>query len=53
MMQATVHALELHGVYFGKRFGLYAARRDAESSLTPRDLARAADIDERYAREWL
>ncbi len=53
LLQATVHALELNGVYLGKRLGLYAALRAAGSSLNSRELAQAADINERYAREWL
>ena len=53
LLTATVHALELNGVYLGKRLGLYAALREAGRSLTPRALAETAGIAERYAREWL
>jgi 2-polyprenyl-3-methyl-5-hydroxy-6-metoxy-1,4-benzoquinol methylase len=49
---ATLGALELFSVYLGVELGLYAAMRDA-APLTPSGLARAANIDERYAREWL
>jgi 2-polyprenyl-3-methyl-5-hydroxy-6-metoxy-1,4-benzoquinol methylase len=53
LIQATLHALELNGVYLGKRLGLYTALRAAGTSLTARELAGAAGIAERYAREWL
>jgi 2-polyprenyl-3-methyl-5-hydroxy-6-metoxy-1,4-benzoquinol methylase len=53
LLQATLHALELNGVYLGKRLGLYDALHAARTGLTPRHLAGAAGIAERYAREWL
>ena len=39
-------------VVMGDRLGLYRAMADGEA-LTPTELARRADITERYAREWL
>jgi SAM-dependent methyltransferase len=48
---AAAGALELLTIYLGERLGLYAALRDAP--LSSRELADAAGIDERYAREWL
>lgn len=53
LLQATLHALELNGVYLGKRLGLYEALHAAGTGLTPAQLAGAAGIAERYAREWL
>lgn len=52
LFTATIHALEVLHVYVGDRLGLYAAlgRRDNTS---PAELAAAAGIAERYAREWL
>jgi 2-polyprenyl-3-methyl-5-hydroxy-6-metoxy-1,4-benzoquinol methylase len=52
LFESTIGALELYSVHLGWRLGLYRALRDAES-LTPTELAAAAGIDERYAREWL
>jgi SAM-dependent methyltransferase len=52
LFQATIHTLELFGVYLGKRLGLYAAL-NAKGPLTAAGLAAAAGIAERYAREWL
>ncbi|MBB2942641.1 2-polyprenyl-3-methyl-5-hydroxy-6-metoxy-1,4-benzoquinol methylase [Actinoplanes lutulentus] len=48
---ALTGALELFTVEIGRELGLYAALRDGP--LTPPELAKAAGIDERYAREWL
>jgi len=45
-------AVELLTVELGRRLGLYA-HLDAAGPLTPGELARAAAIPERYAREWL
>jgi 2-polyprenyl-3-methyl-5-hydroxy-6-metoxy-1,4-benzoquinol methylase len=53
LMTATLHALELNGVYLGKRLGLYESLRAAPGGLTSAGLAGAARIAERYAREWL
>jgi 2-polyprenyl-3-methyl-5-hydroxy-6-metoxy-1,4-benzoquinol methylase len=51
MFLTTVGAFELAAVELGMRLGLYAAL--AESPSTPPQLAAAAGIDSRYAREWL
>jgi 2-polyprenyl-3-methyl-5-hydroxy-6-metoxy-1,4-benzoquinol methylase len=48
---ATVGAFELAAVELGMRLGLYATL--AESPATPPQLAAAAGVDVRYAREWL
>lgn len=50
--QATIHALELYGIYLGKELGLYEALKSGRR-ITPPELARAAGIAPRYAREWL
>jgi 2-polyprenyl-3-methyl-5-hydroxy-6-metoxy-1,4-benzoquinol methylase len=52
LFQATIHTLELFGVYLGTRLGLYA-RLLARGPSTPAELAAAAGVAERYAREWL
>jgi SAM-dependent methyltransferase len=52
LLQSTISALELYGVYLGKELGLYDAL-DACGPLTPAGLARETGIAERYAREWL
>jgi 2-polyprenyl-3-methyl-5-hydroxy-6-metoxy-1,4-benzoquinol methylase len=52
LFESTIGTLELFSVHLGWRLGLYRALRDA-GSLTPPELAAAAGIDERYAREWL
>jgi 2-polyprenyl-3-methyl-5-hydroxy-6-metoxy-1,4-benzoquinol methylase len=52
LFQATIHAMELFGVYLGKRLGLYAVLHE-RGPLTAGGLAAAAGIAERYAREWL
>ncbi|MEV6303986.1 class I SAM-dependent methyltransferase [Actinoplanes sp. NPDC051861] len=51
MLGALIGAVELCTVELGRKLGLYAALRDGP--LTPAELAKAAGIDERYAREWL
>jgi 2-polyprenyl-3-methyl-5-hydroxy-6-metoxy-1,4-benzoquinol methylase len=48
----AVGAFDLFSVYLGDRLGLYAALRE-RGALTPSELAEAAGIQERYAREWL
>ena len=45
-------ALDLLCVYIGDRLGLYRALADG-SALTSAELAAAAAVQERYAREWL
>jgi len=52
LVQSTTEALELYGIYIGKELGLYAALR-THGPLTPPEVARAAGIAPRYAREWL
>ena len=52
LLNATIGALELFGVYLGTRLGLYRALHAADGS-TPDELADATGIDGRYAREWL
>ncbi|MET0902799.1 MAG: class I SAM-dependent methyltransferase [Acidimicrobiales bacterium] len=48
---AGLQTVELTLTYVGRRLGLYDALRGAPR--TPAELAGAAGIDERYAREWL
>ncbi len=48
---AALGTIELTITYLGRRLGLYEALRDRPS--TSSDLAAAARVDERYAREWL
>jgi 2-polyprenyl-3-methyl-5-hydroxy-6-metoxy-1,4-benzoquinol methylase len=45
-------AMELYCVYLGDRLGLYRALAD-RGAVTPEELAHAAGIHPRYAREWL
>jgi hypothetical protein len=52
LLQSTIHALELYGIYLGKTLGLYEALRSGRR-LTPPELARTTGIAARYAREWL
>lgn len=52
LLQSTVQALELFGVYLGKELGLYAALQSGRA-LTPVELAAHTGIAVRYAREWL
>jgi 2-polyprenyl-3-methyl-5-hydroxy-6-metoxy-1,4-benzoquinol methylase len=49
---ATIGALELFHVYLGDRLGLYRAL-STSGRLTAAELAAAAGINQRYAREWL
>jgi 2-polyprenyl-3-methyl-5-hydroxy-6-metoxy-1,4-benzoquinol methylase len=49
---SALGAMDLLCVYVGDRLGLYRALGDAGAS-TSAELASAADVDERYAREWL
>jgi 2-polyprenyl-3-methyl-5-hydroxy-6-metoxy-1,4-benzoquinol methylase len=48
----AVGAFDLFSVYLGERLGLYQALAD-RGPMTPAELAAAAAIHERYAREWL
>lgn len=52
LLQSTIQALEIYGIYLGKELGLYAALQSC-GPLTPVELARNAEIAPRYAREWL
>jgi SAM-dependent methyltransferase len=45
-------AMDLLSVYIGDRLGLYRALAE-RGAVTPRQLARVAAVNERYAREWL
>jgi 2-polyprenyl-3-methyl-5-hydroxy-6-metoxy-1,4-benzoquinol methylase len=48
----AVGAFDLFSVYLGERLGLYRVLAD-HGAMTPTELAAAAGIHERYAREWL
>ena len=52
LFEATLGAFDLLAVYVGDRLGLYRALAQNGPS-TSSDLAKAAGIHERYAREWL
>jgi Methyltransferase domain len=52
LFASTLGAFDLYAVYVGDRLGLYRALA-ADGPLTVSELATAAGIDERYAREWL
>jgi 2-polyprenyl-3-methyl-5-hydroxy-6-metoxy-1,4-benzoquinol methylase len=52
LFSAAVESLDLLSVYLGDRLGLYRALADG-GALTPVELAGAAGIHARYAREWL
>lgn len=52
LIEATTGTLELFGVYLGTRLGLYQAMA-RRGRLTAPELAEAAGIHPRYAREWL
>jgi 2-polyprenyl-3-methyl-5-hydroxy-6-metoxy-1,4-benzoquinol methylase len=52
VLESTVGALELFGVYLGNRLGLYEAIAGS-GSVSESDLANSTGIAERYAREWL
>ena len=52
LFNATLGAFDLFAVYLGDRLGLYRALASA-GPLSPGELAAAAGIDARYAREWL
>jgi SAM-dependent methyltransferase len=49
---SALGAMDLLCVYLGDRLGLYKALADA-GPLRSAELARAAGVNERYAREWL
>src|SRR5919201_6478688 len=52
LLQAAIATFDLYGVYLGDRLGLYRALADRGPS-TAGELAHAAGIHARYAREWL
>src|SRR5215470_1961225 len=52
IFQAAIATFDLYGVYLGDRLGLYRALSDCGPS-TAVELARAAGVHPRYAREWL
>jgi len=52
LFESALNTMELCCVYLGDRLGLYRALRD-RGPLTSAELAAAASIHERYAREWL
>jgi 2-polyprenyl-3-methyl-5-hydroxy-6-metoxy-1,4-benzoquinol methylase len=52
VFSALVGALEIQAMYLGERLGLYRVLADGGPATAP-ELAARADIDPRYAREWL
>jgi len=52
LLHSTIQTLEVFSIYLGKALGLYAALSSG-AQVTPPELARAAGIAPRYAREWL
>jgi 2-polyprenyl-3-methyl-5-hydroxy-6-metoxy-1,4-benzoquinol methylase len=52
LLNSTIDALEIFSIYLGKELGLYRALSGG-ARMTPPQLARAAGIAPRYAREWL
>ena len=52
LAEATVGALELFGVYLGTRLDLYRTLHDGGPQRVE-EFAKAAQVDPRYAREWL
>jgi len=52
LLQSTLGAFDIFGVYIGDRLGLYRTLVE-KGPATPPELATRAGIDERYAREWL
>jgi 2-polyprenyl-3-methyl-5-hydroxy-6-metoxy-1,4-benzoquinol methylase len=52
VLNSTIHSLEVFSIYLGKELGLYAAM-SSSAKVTSLELARAAGIAPRYAREWL
>lgn len=51
LISSATATLEMYSIHIGRSLGLYHAL--AEGSRTPRELADAAGIHPRYAREWL
>src|SRR5436305_5912096 len=52
LFMAGLQAFELRTVWLGDELGLYTALADG-GDLTAAELAKAAGVHERYAREWL
>src|SRR5215472_631531 len=52
LLESALNTMEICCVYLGDRLSLYPALRD-RGPLTSAELAAAASIHERYAREWL
>ncbi|HEY5845599.1 MAG TPA: class I SAM-dependent methyltransferase [Microlunatus sp.] len=52
VLDATIGALELFGIYLGSRLGLYATLHERPGS-TVAEFAARAGIAPRYAQEWL
>ncbi|MGI8722483.1 MAG: class I SAM-dependent methyltransferase [Geodermatophilaceae bacterium] len=52
LFEAALGAIDMWSVYVGEKLGLYAALAQRET-LTGAELAAAAQIDPRYATEWL
>ena len=52
LFMSAVGAFDLFSVYLGEKLGLYRALAE-KGPLAPAELAEAAGVHERYAREWL
>ena len=52
LFNAALGTFDVAGVYLGDRLGLYRVLAD-EGPASPAELAKRAQIDARYAREWL
>ena len=52
LSSSVLGAAEMLSIYIGERMGLYQALADGAAATAP-ELADAAGIHERYAREWL
>ena len=52
LFDAALGAIDMWSVYLGEKLGLYAALA-TQGPLTSTELATAAQIDLRYATEWL
>jgi SAM-dependent methyltransferase len=53
VFDASLGYFRVLSMYLGLRLGLYEALRNADGGLTAEELASRAEIDGRYAREWL
>src|SRR5215468_8936932 len=52
LLESALNTMETCCVYLGDRLGLYRALQD-RGPCTAAELAAAAGVDRRYAREWL